>query len=209
MGKRIAALAVVTLAVTTLTQAKPKKQVMLQAHAQTNQESIDLTGQHGKQDFLVRESDSSLEIWGGMVTNDEHTVHLTLEITNYGNVTKLFVPSQIVVVLPNGHSYRPYNRADILDQAYAAKNNAKAQAYSGYNPPPVTQYTTDCSLTGNTAFCRTTPDVSAQAGYAVGFALGALIRTAIAEHSFNKYIKQVQEEYFVSQEISPIELCII
>jgi hypothetical protein len=76
-------------------------------------------------------------------------------------------------------------------------------AYSGYNSPPVTTYNTDCSLNGDTASCRTTADQSAQVGYAVGYALGATIRNALARHKAEKYIKQVREGYLVSQQIAP------
>jgi hypothetical protein len=86
---------------------------------------------------------------------------------------QLFVPSTIVVLLPNGHSYRPYNQADILEAAEAIRNRGSANTYSGYKPPPITTYNTDCSLNGSTATCRTTADQSEQIGYAVGFALGS------------------------------------
>ncbi|HEY2118361.1 MAG TPA: hypothetical protein VGH37_04180 [Candidatus Acidoferrum sp.] len=114
---------------------------------------------------------------------------------------QLFVPSTIVVILPNGHSYRPFNQADVLQQAYAMENARTASAYSGYNPPPVTTYNTNCSLNGDTASCRTTADQSAQVGNAVGYALGATIKSAIARHKAEKYIKQVKEGYLVSQQI--------
>lgn len=97
---------------------------------------------------------------------------------------------------------RAYNRADVLEQANAAKDEKAARAYPGYNPPPVTTFKTNCSLNGDTASCLTTPDQSPQAGYALGYALGAAIRTAIAKHTFNTYIRQVEKEYLVSQLIA-------
>ena len=60
---------------------------------------------------------------------------------------------------------------------------------------------TDCSLSGSTASCRTTADQSAQAGYAIGFALGAAVKNAVARHKVEKYIKQVKEKYLVSRQI--------
>jgi len=89
----------------------------------------------------------------------------------------------------------------VLQQAYALENSSVASTYSGYNPPPVTTYNTDCSLNGNIASCRTTADQSAQAGYAVGYALGASIRSALVRHKAEKYIKQIKEGYLVSQQV--------
>lgn len=183
--------------------AKNSKKTLLRVHVQENQESLNEKNQPSEESFQVGQFNGSLQVWVAMVVWDDRTVSATLDITNPGKESILLVPSQLVVFLPNGHSYRPFNRADVLEQAYALKNQKRAQTYSGYNPPPVTSFTSDCSLNGSTASCRTTADQSTQAGYAVGFALGAAIKTAIADRTFNKYIKQVQDEYLVSQQIAP------
>jgi hypothetical protein len=133
---------------------------------------------------------------------ENRTASVLLSIQNQSD-QKLFIPSTIVVILPNGHSYRPFNPADVLQAAEAMKNRSSADAYSGYNPPPATTYNTNYSLSGNTASCRTTADQSQQVGYAAGFALGAAIRNAITRTLANEYIKQVKEKYLVSRQSNP------
>jgi hypothetical protein len=197
-----------------LLKEKTVKRTALQAHAQATQDSMDVTGKHGDHDVVVREWDGELDVEASLIywEGDERTVSLVLAIeypTNQDQAPlarpkppqQLFAPSTILVLLPNGHSYRPFNQVDVLQAAYAAEKGNLANTYSGYNPPPVTTYNTDCSLNGDTASCRTTADQSAQAGYAVGFALGAAIKNAFARHKAEKYIKQVKESYLVSTQI--------
>ena len=200
--KRITGLAVLAL-LAIPAQAKTKQQIMLQVHAKRNQQGADMTQQHGAQDFLVQEWDGSLAMWVAVLTWDDHTITLSLNILNTAKEPKLFVPSEITVILPNGHSYRAYSRDDVLQAAQSTKKGAAAGAYSGYSPPPVTTYDTNCSINGNTLQCRTTPDTSAQAGYAIGFALGVAIKSALVTHTFDKYIKQIKDEYLVSQQVPP------
>jgi hypothetical protein len=200
--KRITVLAVLALLVIPAL-AKTTKQISLKAHPKPNQQDAAPPNQYGQKDVFVREWDGSLDILAGVRSWDDHTISLVLGISNHSKEPQLFVPSQIVVILPNGHSYRPYSRDDELQAAEWSKKAGVANAYSGYNPRPVTTYTTDCSINGNTAYCRTTPDQSAQAGYAVGFALGAAIRSAVVKHTFGKYIKQIKDSYLVSQQIAP------
>lgn len=190
---------------------KTDKKIGFQPHPQANQDTVDATGKHSDKDFVVRAWDGSLYMEASLIywEGDDRTVSLVLAIQNTASEPpaapkppqQLFVPSTIIVLLPNGHSYRPYSQADVLQQAYAMESARAANAYSAYNPPPVTTYNTNCSLNGDTASCRTTADQSAQAGYAVGYALGATIRNAFARHKAQKYIKQVKEGYLLSQQI--------
>lgn len=96
----------------------------------------------------------------------------------------LFVPSQIVVILPNGNSYRPYNYVDVLAQANAMKEDRKADAYSGYNPPPVTNYKTNCSLSSNTANCQTREQCG---GVNEGYMFGYSAEKPIDLRSFSRW----------------------
>src|SRR2546430_125328 len=191
-------------------KTKPDKKIVLQPHPQANQDSMDAAGKHADRDIVIREWDGSLYVEASLIywEGDDRTVSLVLGIENLANEgppappkppQQLFVPSTIVVILPNGHSYRPFNKADVLQQAYAMENGNAANTYSAYNPPPVTAYNTNCSLSGDAASCQTTADQSVQAGYAVGFALGAAIKNALAKHKAEKYIKQIKERYLVSQ----------
>src|SRR6266852_2444923 len=97
--------------------AKTKKQVALQPHAQADQQSFDSMKQHGNKDFMVYQWEKptlkpSLEITASVIAWDSPGtgVSLILEITNpptlQGTLYEpvIFVPSQIVVILPNGNS---------------------------------------------------------------------------------------------------------
>jgi hypothetical protein len=206
----------IILFVSLLAAADDKKKLLLKPHAHESQQSLDMTGQHSDKDVILWQWEEptihqTLAVSASLIVWDSpgNGASLVLEITNpptkagapHEEVT--FVPSQIVVLLPNGNSYRPYHYHDVLEEAIATKENRVAQAYSGYNPPPVSNSNTTCSLNSNTANCRTTPDQSTQAGYNFGFALGAAIRGAISGHRAEKYIQQVKEKYLKSQVISP------
>lgn len=200
-----------------LTSAEDKKKLLLKPHALENQQSYDFTGQHGNNDSLLFQRGKPttahpvLEITASAIAWDSPGtgISLALEITNPrtfpGTLVEsvLFVPSQIVVILPNGNSYRPYNYVEVLEQANAMKEDKTVDAYSGYNPPPVNNYKTVCSLSSNTANCLTTADQSQQAGYAVGFAIQAAIRNAIGNRTIKKYIQQIKTQYITSQQIEP------
>lgn len=182
--------------------------IALRPHVQANQESMDIKGQHGKSDIVAREWDGSLyaEATLAYFEGDARTVYLFLAIKNQSAdvpppPSQLFIPSTILIVLPNGHSYRPFNQTDVIQAAQAIENRRVANTYSGYNPPPVTSSNTNCSLSGDTASCRTTADQSAQAAYAIGYALGAAITNAFAIQKAKKYIQQVKTDYLVSQQI--------
>jgi len=183
-------------------KGKAERKIALRPHPQANQDSFDATGNHSEKDFVARESDGPLDVQASLMywEGENRTASVLLSIQNQSD-QKLFIPSTIVVILPNGHSYRPFNQADVLQGADEMKNRRSAEAYSGYNPPPATTYNTNCSLSGSTASCRTTADQSQQVGYAVGFALGAAIRNAIIRTHANEYIKQVKEKYLVSRQI--------
>jgi hypothetical protein len=113
-------------------KGKSDKKTVFQPHAQGNQDTMDATGKHSDKDFVVREWDGSLYIEASLIywEGDDRTVSLVLAIQNPAaggppatpKPQQLFVPSTIIVLLPNGHSYRPYNRADVLQQAYAMEN---------------------------------------------------------------------------------------
>lgn len=196
----------------TVSAASPKGRVtgkvILQPHAQANQDTpTDTTGKT-KGFFTVRQWDGDLSVEAVLMylEGDPHTVSLILTITNQAHEippppSELFIPSTILAFLPNGHTYRPYNQVDVLQAAYAAENARTANAYSGYNPPPVTSYDMNCSLNASAASCKTTADQSAQVGYAVGYALGTAVRTALEKQKAEKYIQQVQKTYLISQEI--------
>jgi hypothetical protein len=189
-------------------KSKTDRKFALQPHPQPNQDSMDITGKHSDRDITVREWDGSMSVEAmlGYSGDSERIVNLLLGIENRPNEvppppSQLFVPSTILVVLPNGHTYRPFNQADVIQQAVAMESGSLSNTYSGYNPPPVTHYDTNCSLNADTATCRTTADQSAQAGYAVGFALGAAIRNAFAKQKAEKYIQEVKKQYLVSQQV--------
>jgi len=206
----------IILFVSFLALAADKNKVILKPHPTETQSGLDMGGQHSDKDIAVWEWDkptlhptltmtASMIVWDSPGTGASLILSIQNPSTVQGGLNESvnFVPSQIVVILPNGNSYRPYHYSDVLNQAIAIKENRIVQSQSGYNPPPVTNYKTSCSINGNTANCQTTSDQSAQAGYNFGFALGAAIRGAISGHKADKYIQQVKEKYLKSQALVP------
>ena len=185
----------------------------LKPHPQPNQSSMDATGKHGDQDHTICEWDGSLYMEASLLSweGNERTVSLALAIANTADQnpslsrnlpTQVFAPSTMVVILTNGHSYRPFKQLDVLQQAYAlAENGRLANTSSEPDSALSTTNDLDCSLTGDITTCRTTAEHSDQAGYIVGFALDGDIKNGFERHDAEKYIKQVKEAYLIPQQI--------
>ena len=192
-------------------KSKTAKKTALKPHPQANQSSVDATGKHTGQDYTIREWDGSFYVEASLLSweGNDRTVSLALAIANTTNQTpsepteQSFAPGTMVVILPNGHSYRPFNQGDVLQNALAAENGGLALTPSRFDPPLATIDGGDCSLSSDIATCRTNADQSLQAGYVVGFALGGEIENAFARRDARKYIKQVKEAYLVSRPIPP------
>lgn len=104
-----------------LPKEKTVKRTALQSHAQANQDSMDATGKHGDKDIVVRAWDGPLYMEASLIywEGDDRTASLILAIENTANQgapmqpkppQQLFVPSMMVVILPNGHSYQLHAR---------------------------------------------------------------------------------------------------
>ena len=186
--------------------AKTQNRIELVAHAQGRQESLSASDRKkdGESEFQVSEAGIAFAISAGMTAGDNATVSLALKVTNATSKARVFSPSEIVVILPNGHSYRPFSQVDVLAQAYEVKANPNRKGEPAeHTAPPGISAGAGCSIIGDSASCPTTPDLSTEAWSARRLALGSMIRSAVQRSKFKKYIEQVKKTYLVSQEIGP------
>lgn len=186
--------------------ARTKNQTVLVAHAQAKQESLHASDKDRESEFSVREAGNAFAISAGMIAWNGDTVGLALKVTNATGKARVFAPGEIVVILPNGHSYRPFSQVDVLAQAYEVKANPKGRRERAA-PTALSQtnYGTSCSVDGDSAACPTTPDLSTEAWSARRLALASMIRSILQNRKSKKYIQQVKRSYLVSQEILPGE----
>ena len=179
--------------------AKTRDKTVLLPQVQANQTSVDPPERHGEIPLLIREAGNAFVISAGMIAGDADTVRLALEITNGSGQPRPFGPDEIVVLLPNGHSYRPFSQVDVLAQAYEAKANPKQRnEAAAHTAPSEISAGAGCSVIGDNASCRTTPDSSTEAWSAKRLALGSMIRSAVERSKFKSYIEQVKKNYLVS-----------
>jgi len=185
--------------------ARTKNQIEIVAHAQGRQASLSSSDRKkdGESEFQVSEAGIAFAISAGMIAGDDSTVSLALKVTNATTKARVFSPSEIVVILPNGHSYRPFSQVDVLAQAYEVKANPKRRKPAAQTVPSQSSDGAGCSVIGDSASCPTTPDLSTEAWSARRLALGSMIRSAMQRSKFKKYIEQVKKNYLVSQEIGP------
>lgn len=184
--------------------ARTKNQTVLVPHAQAKQESLDASDKDRESEFFVREAGNAFAISAGMIAWSGDTASLALKITNATGKARVFSPDEIVVILPNGHSYRPFSRVDVLAQAYEVKADPKGRrAPAAHTALSQTSYGTSCSVDGDSAACPTTPDLSTEGWSARRLALGSMIRSVLQNRKSKKYIQQVKKTYLVSQQIAP------
>ncbi|MGA1998478.1 MAG: hypothetical protein ABSG52_00675 [Terriglobales bacterium] len=186
--------------------AKTKNRIEIVAHAQGRQESLSSSDRKkdGESEFQVSEAGIAFAISAGMIAEDDSTVRLALKVINATTKAHVFSPSEIVVILPNGHSYRPFSQVDVLAQAYEVKAKPKRRREpAAHTAPSEISAGAGCSVIGDSASCQTTPDSSTEAWSARRLALGSMIRSAVQRSKFKKYIEQVKKTYLVSQEIGP------
>lgn len=186
--------------------ARTKNQIEIVAHAQGRQVRLSLSDRKkdGESEYQVSEAGIGFAISAGMIAEDDATVSLALKVINATSKARVFSPNEIVVILPNGHSYRPFSQVDVLAQAYEEKANPKrSKEPAAQAAPSEISAGTGCSVIGDSASCPTTPDSSREAWSARRLALGSMIRGAVQRIKFNKYIEQVKKTYLLSQEIAP------
>lgn len=185
---------------------EPKTQRCLCSTPGRIKESLDASDKHRESKFSVREAGNAFDISAGMIAWSGDTASLALKVTNASGIARVFSPDEIVVILPNGHSYRPFGRVDVLAQAYEVKADPKGRRrHAAHSAPSQTNYDTACSVSGDTAACPTTPDLSTEAWSARRLALASMIRSVLQNRKSKKYIQQVKTSYLVSQEIPPGE----
>ena len=179
---------------------------MLVAHAQGHQQSLSRSDKHGEGTLHISEAGIAFAISAGMLAGDGDTVSLVLEVINATNQARVFAPGEIVVILPNGHSYRPFSQVDVLAQTYEVKANRKQKKGRAEPPalPPASEGAS-CSADGDNATCATTSDLSTEAWSARHLALVSMITGALHDRKSKKYIQQVKRSYLVSREIPPGE----
>lgn len=186
--------------------ARTKNQIEIVAHARGRQVSLSASDRKkdGESEFQISEAGIGFAISVGMIAEDDATVSLALKVTNATNEVRVFSPNEIVVILPNGHSYRPFSQVDVLAQAYEEKANPnRRKEPAAHTAPSEISAGAGCSVSGDSASCATTPDSSPEAWSARRLALGSMIRSAVQHIKFNKYIEQVKKTYLTSQEIAP------
>lgn len=186
--------------------ARTKNQIEIVAHARGRQVSLSASDRKkdGESEFQISEAGIGFAISAGMIAEDDATVSLALKVTNATNEVRVFSPNEIVVILPNGHSYRPFSQVDVLAQAYEEKANPnRRKEPAAHTAPSEISAGAGCSVSGDSASCATTPDSSPEAWSARRLALGSMIRSAVQHIKFNKYIEQVKKTYLTSQEIAP------
>ncbi len=184
--------------------ARTKNQMVLVPHARANQERLDASDKNRESKFSVREAGNAFDISAGMIAWNGDTVGLALKVTNASGMARVFSPDEIVVILPNGHSYRPFSRVDVLAQAYEVKADPKGRRAPAAHPAlSQTSYGTGCSVDGDSAACPTTPDLSTEGWFARRVALDSMIRSVLQNRKSKKYIQEVKKTYLVSQQIAP------
>jgi hypothetical protein len=143
---------------------------------------------------------------------DDHTVGLLLKITNASAKPLMFAPGEIVVILPNGHSYRPFSQTDVMQEAYAAeamgsRSESAAEATTALSAKRAsiseTEYASSCSARGDSAACSTTTEVSTERWRARRVALHDMTRTVLHGQKLKHYVRAVKEQYLVAQKLAP------
>jgi hypothetical protein len=186
--------------------ARRKNQIEIMAHAQGRQDRLSAPERkkNGESELQVLEAGIAFAIAVGMVAEDDTTVRLVLQVNNATTKAHVFSPSEIVVILPNGHSYRPFSQVDVLAQAYEVKaNSRRGREPAAHTAPSEISDGAGCTLISDHEKCSTTADSSADAWSARRLALGSMIGGAVQSIKFKKYIEQVKKTYLVSQEIGP------
>jgi hypothetical protein len=183
--------------------ARRKNQVEIVAHAQGRQESLSSPGskKDGESEYQISEAGIAFAIAAGMLAEDDSTVSLALKVTNATTQARTFSPSEIVVILANGHSYRPFNQVDVLARAYQENSNPERKEAAARPVPPENRGGAGCSATADIASCTTTADSSSEAWSTSRRALGTMIRDTLERSRFKRYIEQVKKTYLVAKEI--------
>jgi hypothetical protein len=201
MKKVLVALACLPLMVIS-SGAKSKRDTVLVPHA-TSDQVLQAPEQDRERGF-ARQVGRAFDISASMVARDDHTLGLLLKITNASSKRLVFAPDEIVVILPNGHSYRPFTQTDVLQEAYAVEADPKG-AKPNRERIEVSQTISGagCSVDGDSASCPTTADLATEQWHARRVALRAMTRSATHDRKLKNYVRGVREQYLGSRELAP------
>ncbi len=199
------AILVCLLSLSIASDAKSNDKIVLVPDVQGRQASLRPTDKHQENTILVREAGNDFAISVGMIAPGTDTVRLLLNVTNASSKLHVFSPNEIVVILPNGHSYRPFSRVDVLALAHQIKSDPKGKKGSaiGTAPKEETASVPTCSMDREISGCSTTSETSMQAWYARRTALVAAIRNSLHHQKFKKYILDLEQNYLPPQQLAP------
>ncbi|MGZ4824291.1 MAG: hypothetical protein ACXVZR_00195 [Terriglobales bacterium] len=189
--------------------AKSKKPATLVASA--DPQALLPSNKDQESGLLLRKVGSPFDICAGMRLRDSYTVGLLLKITNASAKPLVFAPSEIVVILPNGHSYRPFSQTDVLQEAYEVEAGARSESVAEETPTLSAKrasvseagYASSCSVRGDSAACSTTADVSTERWRARRVALRYMTRAVLQDVKLKRYVRAVREQYLAAQKLAP------
>jgi hypothetical protein len=185
--------------------AKSRSDIVLLPHATGNHAGVQPSERDRERGF-TRQVGRPFDISAGMVGRDDHTAGLLLKITNTSSKPLVFAPAEIVVILPNGHSYRPFTQTDVMQEAYEAEADPKGRKPYPERPNgPEATHSNSCSANGDSADCLTTADLSTEQWHGRRVALRAMTRAVLRDRKLKNYIRAVREEYLESRELNPGE----
>jgi len=161
-----------------------------------NQPSLPPSSKDRENGYMIRRAGRSFDISAGMVPRDGQTAGVLLKITNTSPKPLVFNPAEIIVVLPNGHSYRPFTQTDTMQEAYDVEADPKARKpYNDKVAVSEASLTSSCTLDSDNVTCPTTADVSTERWRARRTALHEMTRYVLARNKAKNYVKTIREQY--------------
>ncbi len=204
MKKILATLLNVSLLLTFAMAAKTKIDTVLVPSS--NQPNLPPLTKDRENGFLIRRAGRPFDVSAGMVPRDGQTVGILLKITNSSSKALVFNTAEIIVVLPNGHSYRPFTQTDAMQEAYDVDADPKARKpYTDKVAVSEASLTSSCTLESDNVTCPTTADVSTERWRARRTALREMTRSVLEHNKAKNYVRSIREQYLVGGQLSPGE----
>jgi hypothetical protein len=204
MKRALATLLNVALLLTFAMAAKMKFDAVLVPSS--NQPSLPPLSRDRANGFLIRRAGRPFDVSAGMVPRNGETAELLLKITNESPKPLVFNPAEIIVVLPNGHSYRPFTQTDAMQEAYDVDADPKARKpFTDKVAVSEASLTASCTLDSDNVTCPTTADVSTERWRARRSALRGMTKTALEHNKAKNYVRAIREQYLAGAQLAPGE----
>ncbi len=206
MKRTLATLLNVSFLIAVSFAVPPKTKIDAVLVPSSNQPSLPPLSKDRENGYLIRRAGRPFDISAGMVPRDGQTAGVLLKITNSSSKPLVFNPAEIIVVLPNGHSYRPFTQTDTMQEAYDVDADPKARKpFADKVAISDASLTASCSLNSDNVTCPTTAEVSTERWRARRAALREMTRTVLEHTKAKNYVRAIREQYLVGSQVAPGE----